>query len=334
MRSSVSLASRTRCAASRRSQSACPSRSSRRVVGVSLIRLSPLHYARPAGMLEGLSKIGGAETTVRSHAARRPSSRRHLLRLSSTAMNRRNVILGAVALSAVVAAILGQRQARRLEQRLAHERAVWSSERAALEEALDRGPAPLALPPRLPAATSTAPGPREIIARLQALPAGGATGTLRQAVYWLEELTRVGPAALPAIQDFLATQRDRDLDVGWLERGRGWRDTLPGDFVAPPSLRLGIFDVARRIGGHEAEELLGVALSVTERGLELAFLTRLLHEAAPGRYREVAVTAARQLLASPASPPGGSPLDANHRAHLYTVLAFYGDGSFASQAEA
>ncbi len=244
--------------------------------------------------------------------------------------NRRNVVLGAAAVVAVVMAVRAQREARRLEQRLADEREIWSQQRAALE----RAPGPFLPPPPQRPTPCAVPSAREIIAGLRALPAGAAPRTLRLAVHGLEELIRIGPAALPAIQDFLATQVDRDMDVGWLERGHGWRDTLPGDFVAPPSLRLGLFDVARRIGGPPAEDLLGVALSVTERGLELAFLTRLLHEMAPGRYREVALTAARQLLASAARPPGASPLDVNHRAHLYTVLAFYGDGSFAAQAEA
>jgi hypothetical protein len=236
------------------------------------------------------------------------------------------LVLGALAFRA-------QQRLGVLERRLDHERADWAAERAELQELLARAEAPrlVAAAPAAVAALSA----REIIARLQRLsPSGKTNHNLQLAVYWLEELTRQGTAALPAIQDFLAAEQDLDLDLGWLERGRGWRDRLPGDFVAPPSLRFGLFDVVRRIGGPAGEQVLSVVQTTTGRGLELAYLTRVLHELAPDRYREPALTSARQLLADSRPPRLQSPLDRHHRDHLLTVLAFYDDPSYVAQAEA
>jgi hypothetical protein len=237
----------------------------------------------------------------------------------------------------VAAVALVQGRAAGLARQLAHERGAFAAKTAELQALLERAEA---RPPILPASSAAAPcpaplPPRELIARVQRL-SGDASATLQQAVYWLEELARRGPPALPAIRDFLAAQEDRDLDLGWLERGRGWRDRLPGDFVAPPALRLGLFDVVRRIGGSEAEDLLAVMLTTTRRGVELAYLTRLLHQTAPGRYREPALASARDLLAQggAGAPPSPGPLDRNHRDHLYSVLAFYGDPAYVGQAQA
>jgi hypothetical protein len=231
-------------------------------------------------------------------------------------------------------ALVAHRRSARLEAQLAAERGQWTAEKAELSDMIAHLRTGFAPAPRAAAPAPTPLSPREIIGRLQRLPPGSATRSAQMAVYWLEELTRHGQAALPAIADFLATNRDLDLDTSWIERGRNWRDRLPDDFVSPPSLRFGLFDVVRRIGGRDAEDLLGVALTTTGRGVELAFLTRVLHETASGRHREAAVTAARQLLVSGAAPPSASPLDRNHRDHLFAVLAFYKDPTYVSHAQA
>jgi hypothetical protein len=241
----------------------------------------------------------------------------------------KTIVVAAALLGLGALALTSQRRAARLEQRLASERAEWSTERAELE-ALAGTPL---RPPSAPAAAATALTPQEILARLQRLPASGnATRNLQLAVYWLEELGRHNQDALPAIGAFLARGQDLDLDVGWYERGKGWRDRLPGDFVAPPSLRFGLFGVVRHVGGRAAEQLLAMSLA-TRRGVELAYLTRVLEESSPGAHREQALTAARQRLREASGPPSGSPLDRYHREHLLTVLAFYGDSSYVAQAQ-
>jgi hypothetical protein len=89
--------------------------------------------------------------------------------------------------------------------------------------------------------------------------------------------------------------------------------------------------VVRQIGGKAAEELLAATLG-TKRGVELAYLTRVLHEAAPDAHRAQALGAARQLLADAGGARFASPLDRYHREHLLSVLAFYGDQSYVAQA--
>jgi hypothetical protein len=243
-------------------------------------------------------------------------------------MTKTMVVMGAALLGLGALALASQRRSARLEQRLTSERAEWIVEKAELEE-LARNQQPL--PARAPAAP-TALSPQQILARLQRLPASGSPTNLQLAVYWLEELGRHGQAALPDIGAFLATGQDVDLDVGWYERGRGWRDRLPGDFVAPPSLRFGLFGVVRKIGGKTAEDLLSARMA-TKRGVELAYLTRVLQEISPDAHRTQALAAARQLLTEVSGARFDSPLDRYHREHLLSVLAFYGDSSYVAQAQ-
>jgi hypothetical protein len=241
----------------------------------------------------------------------------------------KKIVVAAVILGLGALAFVWQRRTARLEERLASERAEWRAERAELEELARNPPRPETVTVAAPAGLS----PQEILARLQRLPSGGnATRNLQLAVYWLEELGRHNQAALPAIGAFLAGGQDLDLDVGWYERGKGWRDRLPGDFVAPPSLRFGLYGVVRHIGGGAAEQLLAASLA-TRRGVELAYLTRVLEEASPGAHRTQALTAAHQLLAEASSARTDSPLDRYHRDHLLTVLAFYADPSYVAQAK-
>jgi len=253
------------------------------------------------------------------------------------------ILLAAGVGFAAASLIVINRQAARYLAQLAEQQAAWQAEKAELEAALERAreqarraSAPVAA---APVDTPTAPArlsPKEIIARLQALrlsPGANPARTLRQVVYWLEELGQAGPAALPAIREFLVRYEDLDLDTSWAQ-GRGSRDRLPPDFAWPPSLRFGLFDVVRQIGGADAEKILAEALAQTGRGVEVAYLTRVLQELAPDKYRDQALTVARALLASTAPFHSTSPLDRNHRDHLYSVLAFFRDSGYVSEAQA
>ena len=190
--------------------------------------------------------------------------------------------------------------------------------------------------PALAPPVQTRSSPEDILKRLQALRPQNATVNplqMREAVYLLEELARAGPAALPAIREFLLRYEDMEFETTWAQSRTARNGKLPGEFVLPPSLRLGLFDVVRRIGGHDAEKLLVELLSNTGRGLEVAYLTRLLHELAPNTYRDPAVASAKSLLAS-APPNASGPLDRYHRDYLFGILSFYGDSSFAPEAQA
>lgn len=175
--------------------------------------------------------------------------------------------------------------------------------------------------------------PAELVARLGALKfhdGPGQSRAVRQAIHDFEDLLAAGPAALPAIRQFL--ERNEDMDLG-ASQGKVGRAGVAQDFVVPPSLRFGMYDVVKRIGGTDAELLLASALGATGRGVELAWLARALQEMAPGKYRETALASAHELLSRPTLAKLSSPLDANDREHLFSVLAMYGDTSFVSVAQ-
>lgn len=110
-------------------------------------------------------------------------------------------------------------------------------------------------------------------------------------------------------------------------------DNLKTDWVVPPSLRLGLIGILKEIGGAESEQALAEMLASTGRGVEVAYLTVMLEELAPGKYREAAVKAAMELLMSPPSVDRPDRLDELSKSYLYGVLEFYKDTSFAVNAQ-
>lgn len=138
----------------------------------------------------------------------------------------------------------------------------------------------------------------------------------------LDQLAQSGSSALPAIRQFLTANRDVSYSIGNNGRNGGRNGMLP------PSLRMGLFDVVRQIGGPEAELALNETLSATGRAAELTYLAQLLDELAPGKYRDVTLTAARNLLTS------GKITDADERNNLYDLLVQLKDTSFVTTAQA
>ncbi len=177
--------------------------------------------------------------------------------------------------------------------------------------------------------------PKEIIEILKTLRISSKDPkNIRLAIQQLENLIELGENALPEIQTFLATQTDIDYDPSIFGSWKISKDgRVPIDFIFPPSLRFGLFDVTRKIGGKPAEKLLADTLRVTGRGVELAYLTRVLQEIAPFEYRELALSAAKELLNNPANVATANALDKYERNYLFGVLAFYKDGSLAQQAQ-
>jgi len=189
---------------------------------------------------------------------------------------------------------------------------------------------------------------------------------LRMIVFKLESLAQRGRAAVPAIRAFLG----RNVDVEYGEQsnannqtdaggstnqlnnnngfgggpggpggrgGRGGRyrriQNLQTDWVVPPSLRLGLVGTLKEIGGPEGEKALAEMLSSTGRGVEIAYLARVLEEIVPGKYRDAAIAAAKELLMSPPSIDNPNRLDDLSRAYLFGVLEFFHDTSFAVNAQ-
>ena len=159
-------------------------------------------------------------------------------------------------------------------------------------------------------AVATKRSAKEILENLLKLQPSGTTRiyTIRKIVHELEDLAELKDEAIPGIREFLGRNSDLDYSV---ERDRsndgdrrGWtppwqRSNPPTEFTLPPSLRIGLFDVLKDIGSPEAEKLMGEVLGNSGRAVEVAYLTRALEEIAPGKYREVALTAAKDMLRNP-----------------------------------
>jgi hypothetical protein len=242
-------------------------------------------------------------------------------------------------IAALAAGVASLTVARYLAARNAAERAAsesrWQAERASLEAALmeaesrrgQASPGTLVAPSAI--LTSVKPSPVQIIAELRTVMAasGDKTRAARRTIYLLESLLATGTDALSAIRAFLA--RNEDIDLVPPKGVKGGTD----DFV-PVSLRFGLFDVAKQIGGADAEQLLAEILITTGRGAEVAWLARALQQIAPGKYREAALAAAHELLGRPPAPDPATGIDRNERELLFGVLTMYGDTSYVSLAQA
>lgn len=247
--------------------------------------------------------------------------------------------------------VTSRRQAEHASQLTATE-SDWKTEKAYLEQALAEarkgGPEVRTLTRTVTTTVTNRLAPREILDQLTRLnPNAGEESRnriLRRIVYLLESLATLGPEAMPVIHEFLRENKDVDY-TGDIVNASGQRVSRSGagsfsirsmvstDFLVAPSLRLGLVDVLAQIGGEEAQSILAQVLDTTGRGVEVAYIARVLQEEAPDKYKENALRAARELLANP--PPVTAPnrLDENARAYLYQVLSMYNDMSFAEQAK-
>jgi len=232
--------------------------------------------------------------------------------------------------------LVNRQQAARLERERATRQAAWDAEKADLEAQLEgaranaaraAADAPRVERGRLPP-TAASPSPQELIKKLAALrmaPGPGQGRALRQALALFEALRQAGPAALPALREFLASGQDVVYEAAG---GKGGRDVKSlTEALAPVSLRFGLFDVVRQIGGADAEAILAESLAASGRGLEVAYLTQLLGEMAPGKYGDAAVAAARGLLAR-------TDLSKADRDYLFGVLGQLNDVAYAATAQA
>jgi len=227
---------------------------------------------------------------------------------------------------------------RAAEVRLATEQAASFAEKHELENALADArsqlasrPAPRDFFPTNAATAQARPAPEEILRKLESLKPSGPRD-IRQAVYWLEELSLSGSASLPAIRSFLARYLDVELDPGQVAK-RSPSDRIPLEFAVPPSLRFALFEIVRRVGGPDAEMILAESLGRTGRGAEVAYLVRALEEMSPNQHRAQAIAVARALLAGAAPPTPGSLLDRCHREYLFDVLAQFGDTGYVRDAQ-
>jgi hypothetical protein len=147
---------------------------------------------------------------------------------------------------------------------------------------------------------------------------------LRKMLVGLERLIENGPASVPLIADYL--KKNEDLYFG-PEGGPNWRNP----FGIPLSLREGLIDALRKIGGKEAESALAATLRGATSGEELLSVTKALNAINPGKHNLAARTAAQELLNRPADQTTDQRQQNRDRVRLYETLASAGDTTAYSQ---
>jgi hypothetical protein len=230
----------------------------------------------------------------------------------------------------------------------------WDAERAELESALKTSKRPVAVASAAAPVTDPVVGKssaHDILEKLKKMRIQGGeqrNPSVRRIIHELESLADLGPDGLPAIREFLGKFEDVEYssdpkpDEKSPDRERmlsafvqaGGVTSLPRlDALLPPSLRLCLVQVLREMGGEQAEQVLAEMLSTSGRGVEVAYVARALQEMSPNKYRDVAIAAAKDLLANP--PPIDRPnrLDENAKTYLYGVLSMFNDSTFANTAQ-
>jgi len=114
--------------------------------------------------------------------------------------------------------------------------------------------------------------------------------TAESAAAWKENLARLlqnGTAGIPAIQEFLALNKDVNFES--VTGGAG--------LLGSTSLRLSLLDTLGSIAGPEALAASAQLLQSTTDPREIALLARNMDRAAPEQYREAVLAAARTAMA-------------------------------------
>ena len=178
-------------------------------------------------------------------------------------------------------------------------------------------------PALVPAAPRSLPNAEsvQIVAQLSQLDLSGAAITPEAAAAWkqgLQQLVLQGAAGAPAIRDFL----EKNLDLNF--------DSVGGTkLLGQPSLRLGLLDALRQIGGPEALAISSQTLQTATDPREIAFLARHLEQEVPEQYREQLLKAARESLALAAE----GKLEFRDVGPLFDILRQYGGASAVTDLE-
>ena len=164
----------------------------------------------------------------------------------------------------------------------------------------------------------------------------------RRINFLLESLVEEGEASVPHIREFLNKMEDIDFVVQRSDeeregRGRG-RDGRGGrasmSFDQAPSLRIGLIDILKAIGGSSAEAALGEILTKTARGFEVAYTAKTVRDMiGPDAFRDKALEAAHALLNDPVEVSNPNSYDRNAKRYLFSVLEMYNDQTFIQSAQ-
>jgi hypothetical protein len=174
---------------------------------------------------------------------------------------------------------------------------------------------------RAGANANVSPESAQLVARLSQIDLTGGVLTAEQAKQLnqnFKQLAAQGDAAVPAIRQFL--QRNQDLSFNEINGGKN---------VEYSSLRMGLIDALKQIGGPDAIALSRETLQTSADPLEVAILARNLDTLAPGQYRQEALNAARETLAQVES----GQLRGLDVGPLFALLQTYGDASVMADLE-
>jgi hypothetical protein len=98
----------------------------------------------------------------------------------------------------------------------------------------------------------------------------------------LQQLIRQGPSSVPALRDFLTQNKDVNF-----------KDTPAADLLGYPSLRTALLNALGQIGGADATSTLVDTLQTSVFPSDLATISTILEQQAPGRYQQDVLTAVR-----------------------------------------
>jgi hypothetical protein len=101
----------------------------------------------------------------------------------------------------------------------------------------------------------------------------------------MAQLIQGGAGSVPAIHEFLTNNIDSAYD-----------SVTGGDQLGYSSLRAGLLDALRQIGGPEAQVAMVQAIQTTAVPSEILELAKNLEQQAPGQYSDQIVSAAREAL--------------------------------------
>jgi hypothetical protein len=164
------------------------------------------------------------------------------------------------------------------------------------------------------------PSARQLVAGLAQLALGGSPMGNEPAERWkrvFQDLVQQGTVAVPAIREFLEKNQDASFgDTG-------------SKLLGVSSLRTGLLEALRQIGGPEALEVSRQVLSTTVDPVEIAALARNIEEAAPGQHRQEILDAAKR----PLELAAAGQAQVQETAPLFQVLQAYGDSTVAADLE-
>jgi hypothetical protein len=163
-------------------------------------------------------------------------------------------------------------------------------------------------------------GTRQLVNNLSMLVTTGPMNE-EKAAWWkqsLQTLIKQGPAAIPALREFLEGKADVDFNAN-----------SSAALLGAPSLRIALLNALQTIGGPEAIEVSAQTLQNTIEPREIALLAGYLDQQVPEQYRLSAVNAARAALAG----AGDGRLTGRDLGPVFEVMTQYGGTNVISDLQ-